>query len=47
MENETMTKEEIQRFIDMEARKGSDELEIFRSLREVLGVKYEPKENKK
>lgn len=46
MENETMTKEEIQRFIDMEARKGTEEIEIFRALREVLGVRYEPKENK-
>lgn len=39
-----MTKEEIQRFIDLGIRNGKSELEIFRELREVLGVKYEPNE---
>ena len=39
-----MTKEEIQRFIDLGIRNGKSELEIFRELREVLGVKYEPGE---
>ncbi len=39
-----MTKEEIQRFIDLGIRNGKSELEIFRELCEVLGVKYEPNE---
>ena len=40
--SEEMTKEEIQRFIDLCIRDGKDELETFRDLRMVLGVKYEP-----
>lgn len=47
MEHETMTKEEIQRFIDLGIKNGKTELEIFRELREVLGVKYEPQKVKK
>ena len=42
MEHETMTKEEMQRFIDLGIKNGKSELEIFRELREVLGIKYDP-----
>lgn len=42
MEGETMTKEEMQRFINLGIKNGKTELEIFRELREVLGIHYDP-----
>lgn len=42
MERETMTKEEMQRFINLGIKNGKTELEIFREFREVLGIHYDP-----
>lgn len=35
-----MTKEEMQRFLIMEARRGSTEIEAYRSLMEILGIEF-------
>jgi len=37
-----MTKEEMQRFIDLCIRDGKSELETWRDFRNVLGLKFEP-----
>lgn len=37
---EEMTKEEMQRFLIKEARRGTEELEAYRNLMEVLGIEY-------
>jgi len=41
MSEDIMTRDEIQRFIDLSIRKGKTELEIFRELREILGLKFD------
>lgn len=38
-----MTKEEMQRFLIKEAQRGADEMEAYKNLMEILGIKY-PKE---
>ena len=43
---ESMTKEEMQRFLIKEARRGSTEMEAYRNLKEILGNEY-PDEAKK
>lgn len=35
-----MTREEMQRFLNKEAERGSDELEAFRNLADIIGIKY-------
>ena len=37
---ETMTKEEMQRFLIKEAQRGSTEIEAYRNLMEILGIEY-------
>ncbi len=37
---ESMTKEEMQRFLIKEAQRGSGELEAYRNLMEILGIEY-------
>ena len=44
MENESMTKEEMQRFLIKEAQRGSTEIEAYRNLMEILGIEF-PKES--
>lgn len=41
--SESMTKEEMQRFLIKEAQRGTDELEAYRNLMEILGIEF-PKE---
>lgn len=36
---ERMTNEEMQRFLNMELRRGTKEIDAYRALMEVLGVK--------
>ena len=43
---ESMTKEEMQRFLIKEAQRGSTEIEAYRNLMEILGIEF-PSENKK
>lgn len=43
---EEMTKEEMQRYLIKEAQRGSSELEAYRNLMEILGIKF-PNDNKK
>ena len=43
MGEESMTKEEMQRFLIKEAQRGSTEIEAYRNLMEILGIEY-PKE---
>lgn len=43
-EYEEMTKEEMQRFIDLCIRDGKTELETWRDFRNVLGLKFEHNE---
>lgn len=43
-DNEPMTKEEMQRFLILEAKRGSTEIEAYRKLMEILGIEF-PKEN--
>ena len=43
---ESMTKEEMQRFLIMEAQRGSTEMEAYRNLMEILGIEF-PSESKK
>lgn len=38
-----MTKEEMQRFLIKEARRGSTEIEAYRNLMEIIGIEF-PKE---
>lgn len=46
-EYEEMTKEEMQRFIDLCIRDGKTELETWRDFRNVLGLKFEDNETEK
>lgn len=43
---EQMSKEEMQRFLIKEARRGSTEMEAYRNLMEILGIEF-PNESKK
>ena len=43
MGEESMTKEEMQRFLIKAAQRGSTEIEAYRNLMEILGIEY-PKE---
>ncbi|WP_300565545.1 hypothetical protein [uncultured Acetatifactor sp.] len=43
---ESMTKEEMQRFLIKEAQRGSTEMEAYRNLMEILGIEF-PIEAKK
>lgn len=38
--DESMTKEEMQRFLIKEAQRGTEEMEAYRNLMEILGIKY-------
>ena len=40
MDNESMKKEEMQRFLIKEAQRGTSELEAYRNLMEILGIEY-------
>jgi len=42
-EDNTMTKDEMQRFLIKEAQRGCSELEAYRNLMEIIGIEY-PKE---
>ena len=42
-----MTKEEMQRFLNREAEKGSTEQEAFKALAEILGLKFPKIEREK
>lgn len=37
---ETMTKEEMQRFLNREAEKGSTEYEALKALADILGIEF-------
>lgn len=37
---DTMTKEEMQRFLIKEAQRGTSKLEAYRNLMEILGIEY-------
>ena len=41
---ESMTKEEMQRFLIKESKRGTTELEAYRNLMDILGIEF-PKEN--
>lgn len=41
-----MTKEEMQRFLIKEARRGSTEIEAYRNLMEIIGIEF-PSESEK
>lgn len=43
MEDESMSKEEMQRFLIKEAQRGSSEIDAYRNLMEIIGIEY-PKE---
>ena len=43
---EEMSKDEMQRFLNREAEKGSTELEALKALAEILGVKFPKKKEK-
>ena len=45
MENESMTKEEMQRFLIKEAQRGATEIEAYRNLMEILGIEYPADKN--
>lgn len=45
MENEPMTKEEMQKYLNQQARDGKEEIEAYRNLMEVLGIEYPPQTN--
>ena len=36
-----MTRDEMQRFLDLEALRGADELEAYRNLIKVIGISYQ------
>lgn len=38
--DETMTKEEMQRFLNREAEKGSTEYEALKALADILGIEF-------
>lgn len=38
--DESMTKEEMQRFLIKEAQRGTSEMEAYRNLMEILGIEY-------
>jgi hypothetical protein len=40
MGDDSMTKEEMQRFLIREAQRGSTEMEAYRALMEILGIEY-------
>ena len=40
MDNESMTKEEMQRFLIKEAQRGASEIEAYRNLMEILGIEF-------
>lgn len=40
MGEDSMTKEEMQRFLIKEAQRGSTEIEAYRNLMEILGIEY-------
>lgn len=40
---EEMTKEEMQRFLIKEAQRGTEELEAYRNLMEILGIEFPDK----
>lgn len=44
---EDMTKEEMQRFLNREAEKGSTEQEALKALAEILGIKFPKIEKEK
>ena len=44
---EPMTKEEMQRFLNREAEKGSTEEEALKALAEILGIKFPKIEKEK
>lgn len=35
-----MTRDEMQRFLDLEALRGTDELEAYRNLATIIGITY-------
>lgn len=37
---ESMTKEEMQRFLIKEAQRGSTELEAYRNMMEIIGIEF-------
>lgn len=37
---ESMSKEEMQRFLMIEAQRGSTEMEAYRNLMEILGIEF-------
>jgi len=43
MENNEMSKEEMQRFLIKESKRGSTELDAYRNLMEIIGIEF-PKE---
>lgn len=45
-QEESMTKDEMQRFLIKEAKRGTDELEAYRNLLKILGIGYPKKESK-
>ena len=42
-----MTKDEMQRFLDREALRGTDELEAWRALAQILGISFPEKEKER
>lgn len=44
--DESMTKEEMQRFLIKEAQRGTSEMEAYRNLMEILGIEF-PTEKEK
>ena len=40
-----MTKEEMQRFLDRESRKGSSEYDALKALAEIIGIVFHPVED--
>ncbi|MBQ8188340.1 MAG: hypothetical protein IJZ44_01010 [Lachnospiraceae bacterium] len=41
---EPMTKEEMQRFLILEAERGTEEVEAYRKLMEILGIEFPKKQ---
>ncbi len=39
-QEEGMTKDEMQRFLIVEAKRGTEELEAYRNLMEILGIEF-------
>ena len=40
-----MTKDEMQRFLDRESRKGASEYDALKALAEIIGIVFHPAEN--